>query len=472
MTDEGIGEFQIRNAIEVSMQSADQSDDPVEIEFSWEIVSFTQYEAEIQLNFSFPESVSSANSDDDNVIITFWAGDLFEAENGKSVRPGLTISAPVTRQISVDDADFYRNIGRYAGFGILGFILLGLALANTLNADTLPIWACYDCLVLITHLPLVNIQVPGKATVVFKEIAQILRLHFEPVQDWYKNVDVGDAARPLTNVLMHNGYDSTSIIINLFPILCIFGLLLVAMVFAKCIDCSYVSSLAQPNPNGRTHVRVLTATQKVVNVMFRMLKVFFLELFICILINMEAKTSGNNDFEAISKIIAIFMLTILTLLVLLFFFITAIESDVERDLSQPPVASLDYVYLGMSNSRRTAANIYLVAYMLRRAVFAVVVILMTDQPALQLLILFMVSGIVAALILRGRPFLTNGIKWSMTIFEFLFAWTCILFMVFSPQYMHQIYTIATDLANAVCIMAGCASFFGLVWLMHSLCWQI
>ena len=67
------------------------------IEFDWEIVSFTEYEAQIQMHYEVPESVSATSSDPDNIQLTFWAGDLFTAQNGKTMRPGLTITAPVVR---------------------------------------------------------------------------------------------------------------------------------------------------------------------------------------------------------------------------------------------------------------------------------------------------------------------------------------------------------------------------------------
>ena len=184
------------------MAPSDATEDPIEVEYSWQIVSFTEYEAEIQLIFDFPESVSSSSSDPDNVVITFWAGDLFEAENGKSVRPGLTITAPVTRQVATDDAKYYRGTGRYTGYCILGVLIIGLIAAKYLNADTVPIWSCYDCLVLITHLPLLNIMVPGRTSILLSEIAKVLRFSFEPMRDWYKDMDVGDSDRPLTNILM------------------------------------------------------------------------------------------------------------------------------------------------------------------------------------------------------------------------------------------------------------------------------
>ena len=47
LTDSGLADFEIRNAVEVNMASADASDDPIDIKFSFEITKFTEYEADI-----------------------------------------------------------------------------------------------------------------------------------------------------------------------------------------------------------------------------------------------------------------------------------------------------------------------------------------------------------------------------------------------------------------------------------------
>jgi len=388
------------------------------------------------------------------------------------VRPGLTITAPVTRQINIDDARHYRSIGRYAGYGILATMFLGLLAAHNLKADTVPIWACYDCLVLVTHLPLLNIGMPGRASILLSEIAKILRFSFEPLMDWYSDIDVGESDSPLTNVFMQNGYESTSIIINLAVILAIFSLLIIAIVFAKCIDCNYVTNLQVPYPNGRTEVRSLTATQKVLNTVFRLFMVLFFEIFICTLINFEAGEGSKNDFESISRVISYSMFAISILFILLLFLITAIESDVDRDEKELPTAYLDSLYQGMSLKRRTPANIYLIAYLLRRALYAVVVVMMQAYPACQLFILITTSAIVTAILLRGKPYTNPLTKWPLVAFEFLFTWTCTVCIVFSAEFMHRSYTIATDLANVVCIMTGCVALLGLILLIYSLCWQM
>ena len=58
----------------------------------------------------------------------------------------------------------------------------------------------------------------------------------------------------------------------------------------------------------------------------------------------------------------------------------------------------------------------------------------------------------------------------MTVLECGFAWICTLCMMFSPEYMYRSYTIATDMANAVCALTGCISVLGLAWLTYSLVW--
>ena len=131
-------------------------------------------------------------------------------------------------------------------------------------------------------------------------------------------------------------------------ILTLFGLLLLALVLAKGIDCSYVTDKKQTNPNGRTEVRTLTASQKVSNMIFRLLLVTFMEIFICLLINFKAPTDSSSDFEAISRIVSISMLAICSIFILLMFLITTIESDPERDPKEPHMATLDTLYLGMA----------------------------------------------------------------------------------------------------------------------------
>lgn len=378
----------------------------------------------------------------------------------------------MTRQVSIDDADKYKDYGRYVGYTTLGLLVGGFLLALLLNADTLPVWACYDCLVLITHLPLLNTAMPGRASIFLVQIANILRFNFDYMDDWHKDIDVGNGDRPLTNLFMQNGYSATSIVINIFMILVFFGVLVVGLGLAKIGDCTYISSLKEPRLNGRTEVRVLSSSQKASNMIFRLLLAAFLEIFICLLINFKSEKRDNeSDFEAISRIISIFMLILCSLVTMLMFLVTAIESNPELSPTEPHIASLETMYLGMNIKRKNASNTYVLAYLLRRAVYALVVIMMDEYPALQIMVLLVTSVIVTACLLKGKPFATALSHWTVIGFELIFAWTCVLCMMFSPEYMYRSYEIATDMANAICIITTSIAGIGILLLTYSLCWQ-
>ena len=91
LTNTGLSNFEIRKAFEVNIKYSDTTEDPIKYDFSWEIKSFTAEGAEIQVYFTAPDSLASSSTDPDEITVTFWADDLFKAENGKTVRRGLTI---------------------------------------------------------------------------------------------------------------------------------------------------------------------------------------------------------------------------------------------------------------------------------------------------------------------------------------------------------------------------------------------
>ena len=125
----------------------------------------------------------------------------------------------------------------------------------------------------------------------------------------------------------------------------------------------------------------------------------------------------------------------------------------------------------MNIKRKNASNSYILAYLLRRAVYALVVIMMDEYPAMQIIVLLVTSVIVTACLVKGKPYQTPLSHWTVIGFEFIFAWTCVLCMMFSPEYMYRSYEIATDMANAICIITTCVAGVGVLLLTYSLCWQ-
>ena len=102
--------------------------------------------------------------------------------------------------MSISDAKKYRDWGRYGGYACLGFLAVGFVCAVRINADTLPVWATYDILVLTTHLPLLNFAIPGITSIMLTEMAKVFRLSFIPLDEWLVDGhDVGKGDQPLNN---------------------------------------------------------------------------------------------------------------------------------------------------------------------------------------------------------------------------------------------------------------------------------
>ena len=148
-------------------------------------------------------------------------------------------------------------------------------------------------MVLISHLPLVNASIPGGMTIFLSTVAKILRFGFIPYDKWIATAaDVVISNSSYSYIFEQNGYGSTSIVLNLAALIALFVLTSWCIIFAKCMDCSYLKSEKKPVPNGREMARNLTYGQLALNCFFRLVMLTFLEFFICILINLKAVSNA------------------------------------------------------------------------------------------------------------------------------------------------------------------------------------
>lgn len=90
---------------------------------------------------------------------------------------------------------------------------------------------------------------------------------------------------------------------------------------------------------------------------------------------------------------------------------------------------------------------------------------------MQIIVLFVNSTLVTGILVKGVPYESRISHWTVVGFEVVFAWTCALCMMFSPEYMYRSYEIATDMANAICGITTGVSIIGLILLTYSLMWQ-
>ena len=80
---------------------------------------------------------------------------------------------------------------------------------------------------------------------------------------------------------------------------------------------------------------------------------------------------------------AIFFICVIALFIGLLFTLMVMDSDPENDEpNRAYLPALETLYLGLKPEKKNEANVYLVCYALRRAIYAIVVVLMGDYPAL------------------------------------------------------------------------------------------
>ena len=81
----------------------------------------------------------------------------------------------IVRQVPIQEASYVKAISNFIGYLILGSIFIGFFIAVSLDADTLPFWAFYDVMTLLSHLPLANVGMPGQTAMFLSTIASMLR---------------------------------------------------------------------------------------------------------------------------------------------------------------------------------------------------------------------------------------------------------------------------------------------------------
>mmetsp|Transcript_36000 Transcript_36000/g.43964 ORF Transcript_36000/g.43964 Transcript_36000/m.43964 type:complete len:136 (-) Transcript_36000:707-1114(-) len=121
--------------------------------------------------------------DTDNMQMTFWASDFFATEDSLSVPAGETLEIPIIRQTDPGSAQRYERLASIFGSIVLSLLIIGFFLATWNEADTLSLWACYDTLLLIGHLSLLNISMPGPIVIFLTTLVKVLNFEFVPLEE-------------------------------------------------------------------------------------------------------------------------------------------------------------------------------------------------------------------------------------------------------------------------------------------------
>ena len=157
----------------------------------------------------------------------------------------------------------------------------------------------YDTLLLISHLPLMNVNMPGATVVFLTTLSKVLSFEFVAMEGWMIGLLNKDAKNENLGVLFYQaGYESVFIIVNssrtVLALLCLLLLGLIARHLDKNEECM---RSRERKPNGRTHVRAWTWNDFVSNMVLRVIMCSYLTITVSVFINMKTVSASSYIFS-------------------------------------------------------------------------------------------------------------------------------------------------------------------------------
>ena len=144
--------------------------------------------------------------------------------------------------------------------------------------------------------------------------------------------------------------------------------------------------------------REATAFDKIANTLHRLGLLFFLEFLLCSWMDVnDFKSFNDNNFSLVSKTCAIVLLILLTSSTLVWAGITVkFSRDFEPNRRIKHANAT--LYLGMYGEILDSSNIYVLAFLCRRAIYVIVMLFLSARPAGQVFILVVTSTAVGSLV--------------------------------------------------------------------------
>jgi hypothetical protein len=159
---------------------------------------------------------------------------------------GQTISKAIVPQVDPEIALQVQKLGRIIGYSVAGFILVGLMLSMCLNLDSLPFWLFFNIWQMFSHIPLLNIKIPGFVSEYWREQLRIWTLRNYGVTKIMSRLtaDSIETQKSYTLQLESASFESIHVFVNLGWILWVPIIIVGLMPFAWAVDtmCSYSDS--------------------------------------------------------------------------------------------------------------------------------------------------------------------------------------------------------------------------------------
>ena len=126
------------DALEIRITREDPEANVEQIEFTWDILSYSQRYIQIQLDIENAERIAEDFGEPDNLSVTFWGTEYFKSSTGEEVKYGEEVSMKIIRQINMKEAEKLQYGMIYIKVYIIIIVLLAMAFFSL--GSLLPMW--------------------------------------------------------------------------------------------------------------------------------------------------------------------------------------------------------------------------------------------------------------------------------------------------------------------------------------------
>ena len=250
------------SVFDINVNAVDTERQPL-LAFAWETIEFTPEYCIIQLTFEDPLQVSSEIGPRDFLQLTVLKSKrLYEQFDGGFRWEKIAVGTQ--RQMDIPPQGLYsetfsivddsaETIENTVVLVISGNSVLSVLLAGGLSA----VWGLINSLQIVAHLPLLNVQMPANATIMYDLIYQIATFDLPFVGDatnWFKekmkpfisdqekDIEIADGKSERRRNLLEMssnakeyGYTSTNPLVNSAFAIMLIGLILIVLLLVTCL---------------------------------------------------------------------------------------------------------------------------------------------------------------------------------------------------------------------------------------------
>ena len=232
--------------------------------------------------------------------------------------------------------------------------MVGLLITLLFDFDESPFWSLFNTWQIISHLPLLNLNYSGFFTTFLRKQLDFMLLRIPSWQQLvYKTSKISMIdERSFSDAFETSGYPSMLLTINLSMPLAVIAVLIICLPLSWLID--KVVSVRDPLSRfgGRKQIFKKPLFSKTVNALLRCLMIVFLDLSICMLLNIFS-WKQNYQVNAFGKLNACVVIISSCVIGLLFAFIwgQAIVYEVKKKKTKDVKIIGEYstIYVGLNS---------------------------------------------------------------------------------------------------------------------------